>query len=182
MTKQDNNTIRAALLQAGRDEIAFSNGGKDYPTKVEDLPEATLLKIFDYGKRIFNDSVNSAAHQGKDKEAAAKEWLDKAKAGQLGTRAGGSRISPLEKAIRAIVKDYLMAAGWDAKTAAKDVKEPQAAFTEMLGIQISRGKGVPVNQVDAETIEAAFDKNWPKVEEKAAAVVALQADTLDIEI
>ncbi len=175
-------TLQDALIAAGRKEVPFSNGGTDYPVNVEDLPEATLLKIFDYGKRIFNDSVNSSKHQGKDAGEAAAEWLAKAKAGTLGTRAGGSRISPIEKAIRGLVVDYLKAAGWDTKTAAKDAKDPEAAFDKMLELQIARGKGIPASEVTAEDVDKAAMKNWPKLVAKAEQIVALANTSLDIEI
>ena len=175
-------TLQDALIAAGRTSIPFANGQTDYPVEVSELPEATLLKIFDYGKRIFNDSVNSSKHQGKDAGEAAAEWMTKAKAGTLGSRAGGARISPIEKAIRGLVVDYLKAAGWDTKTAAKDAKEPQDAFKTMLGLQIARGKGVPVAEIGADDINTAFDKNWPKLAAKAEQIVALASTSLDIEI
>lgn len=175
-------TIKNALIEAGRETIAFTNGGTDYTTRVEDLPEETLLRIFDYGKRMFNDAVNGAKHQGKDADVAAKEWLEKAKEGKLGTRTGGARLGAYDKALREIVRDYLKAAGWSAKDAAKDAKEPKVGFASMLTLQISRGKGVPMAEVEDETILTAMEKNWPKIEAKAKAMVELQNDTLDIEI
>ena len=175
-------TLQDALIAAGRESIPFANGQTDYPVDVADLPEATLLKIFDYGKRIFNDSVNSSKHQGKDAGEAAAEWMTKAKAGTLGTRAGGARISPIEKAIRGLVVDYLKAAGWDTKTAAKDAKEPKLAFGIMLGLQLARGKGIPVKDVEDADIQTALAKNWPKITERAEAMVAISTSTLDIEI
>lgn len=175
-------TIKDALIEANVTAIPFHNGGEDYTTQVADLPEETLLAIFHYGKRIFNDAVNGAVNQGKEREDAAKAWLEKAKAGQLGTRTGGARLDAKTKALRGIVRDYLKAAGWSAKDAAKDAKEPQKAFGEMLALQIARGKGVPVAEIDAETLDAAMDKNWPKVEAKAKAMAELQAGGLDIEL
>lgn len=182
MTKQIDNTLRAALIEAGVKTIPFSNGGTDYPVEVEDLPEATLLRIFDYGKRIFNDAVNGAKHQGKEADTAAKEWLDKAKAGTLGSRSGGARLTPYTKALREIVRDYLKAAGWDAKEAAKDAKDSENAFCKMLELQIARGKGIPAADVTAEDVEAARAKNWPKVEAKAKAMADLATGGLDIEL
>jgi hypothetical protein len=178
MTKQTIDTsIKAALINEGVTEIAFTNSGTTYPVNVEDLPEATLLRIFDYGKRIFNDAVNGAKHQGKDPEQAAKEWLKKAKAGTLGTRTGGgARLSPLEKEQRGIVEEYLKAAGWKAADAKKEAKDPRKGFKTMLALQLAKGKNIPLNQVEVEDIETAFGKNWPKVEKMAQQRIDMAQD------
>jgi hypothetical protein len=183
MTKQtQTKSIKAGLITAGVTEIDFANGGQKYTTNVEDLPEETLLKIFDYGKRIFNDAVNGAVHQGKDREEAAQNWLERAKDGTLGSRTGGgSRISPLEKELRAIVEEYLKAAGWKAGDAKKDVKEPKEGFKAMLALQIARGKSIPMEKVEPTDIDKAFEANWPKVETMAKQRLEMTKG-LDIEL
>lgn len=174
--------LKETLKAHGLTAFEFHNGGKDYHTALDDLHDDSILAIIRYGKRMFNDAVNSAKNQGKEPEEFAKEWLDKAAKGQLGTRTGGARLSPLAKALREIVVEYLRAAGWDAKDAAKDAKEPAAAFRDLLGLQISRARGVPLAEVPKDDIQAAMDKNWPKIEARAQEMVTLAETDLGIEI
>lgn len=174
--------LQQALIDAGMTELAFHNGGTDYPVKVGDLPDASLVAIIAYGKRMFNDHVNSAKGQGKDPGQVADEWLTKARNGELGTRAGGARVSPYTKALRDIVAEYLKAAGWDAKEAAKDAKKPEDAFKTMLALQIARGRGVPVADVPEEDVAKAHEANWPKMEKRAQAMVDALSGDLDIDL
>ncbi len=177
-------TIKDALIAQGVTEVAFATGGMSYATKIEDLPEETLLRIFDYGKRIFNDAVNGAVNQGKDRETTVQEWLAKAKDGNLGSRAGGvSRISPLAREIRNVVEDFLKAGGFKAGDAKKAATKPEEAFKELLALQIARGKGVPVAAVDEAVITAAFEKNWPMITERAQARVdVMKGDSFEVDI
>lgn len=176
--------LHKALNELGLTQMEFQNGGEKFTTELSELPAETLVKIMTYGKRIFNDAVNGAGHQGKDKAEAAKEWLERAKAGQLGTRTGGggSRVTPLEKEMRGIVEEYLKAAGWKAGDAKKEAKDPQAGFKAVLRGQIAKAKALPEAKVEDATIEAAFDANWPKVEAMAKQRLEITQGGLSIDI
>jgi hypothetical protein len=174
--------LQTALIKAGVESIPFHNGGVDYPLAVKDMPDATLVAILNYGKRMFNDYVNSAKHAGGEAEEAAEGWIVKAKAGALGGRSGGARLSPLLKAQRGIVVCWLREAGWDAKEAVKAAKNPQQGFKAMLALQIARGKGIAVSAVEPELVEAAFEKNWHKVEAKAQVLLETTTGMIEIDL
>jgi hypothetical protein len=176
--------LHKALAELGMTQLDFANGGETFTTPLSELPAETLIKVLTYGKRIFNDAVNGAGHQGKDKAEAAKEWLERAKEGRLGSRSGGggSRVSPLENEIRGIVEDYLKAAGWKAVDAKKTAKNPQEGFKAVLRGQLAKAKDQPESKIKQDMVEAAFAANWPKVETMAQQRLEITQGQLAIEL
>ncbi len=172
--------LQTALMDADCASIPFATGGEDHTTAITSLPDATIIRVLMYGKRMMNDYVNSAKATGdKDAETLSAEWLARAKAGELGA-SGITRASqsPLEKAQRDIVVDYLRKSGMKANEARKAAKDPQAAFKTLLEEKITLATGSPASEAD---ITAAFETNWVKVEIQAARVVEA-TQGLDIDI
>lgn len=57
---QNTATINNALIAQGVNEIKVSSHGYEKSVKVEELPEKSLLMLFNYGVgRKFNDTINS---------------------------------------------------------------------------------------------------------------------------
>ncbi len=180
MDTKTHTDLQAALIATGTTRIPFATGGEDYSTHIEHLPDATIIRVLMYGKRMLNDYVNSAKATGdKDAETLAGEWLTRAKDGELGA-SGTTRASqsPIEKAQRDIVVDYLRASGMKANEARKAAKNPQTAFKALLGEKITLATGSPASEAD---ITTAFKTNWIKVETQAARVVEASRG-LDIDI
>lgn len=188
------NELQQAIINSGLTELEFTSGDRKETVRVEELPSATLIRLLTYGKRAFNDYVNSAANaaepaegqsQDEAKEAARTEaadtWLQRARDGKLGEAQGGgrTRLTPLEKEIRAIVEEYLRQGGMKAGDAKKASKQPRDAFAGYLGhkLAVAKGEGNVTEEMAAE----AFDRNWPKVEDQARKRLAL-AESVDIDI
>lgn len=171
-TSKDNTltALQAALIDAGYHVIPFHTATHDYGMDIKDLPDATILRVLTYGKRMMNDYVNSAkATSDTPVEELAAGWVERAKAGTLG-QGGGTRqaLDPMGKAIKEIVVDYLRKSGMKANEARKLAKDPAQAFSDMLADKITSAQGMPAMD---DQVQAAFDKNWPKVETQAQAIV-----------
>ncbi len=162
--------LQTALIDAGLNTFQFHNDGVDYPVKVTDLPDASLVRIARYGKRVLNDVVNSTASRSdKTKATICKEYIAKLVNGEVGSGGGRARISTLERALRNVVGTYLVAAGVSNKDAAQLCKEPEKGFRLYL---TKRG-------LKGDKLEAAFTKHWSTVQAKARAFVALEDFDLD---
>lgn len=183
--------LQSALINAGMETITFTAGESEHEIPINKLPDASLIRILQYGKRMFNDYVNSAGHAAEPKDGesldeakargkaeAVETWIKKAQDGTLGQAAGGrSRISPLEREIRNIVESYLRQDGMKATDAKKATKKPEKAFRGYLQLKLkAAGKKGTSSEVDT-----AFEKNWPKIESQAQAILDQQKAN-DIEI
>jgi len=162
--------LQQALINAGLTDYQFHNNGTDYHVPVADLPDTTLVRLARYGTRLFNDVANSTAHRSdKAKGTICKELIAKFKSGEVSTGGGRTRISSLERALRAIVKTYLLKGGVDNKSATMLCKNPQDGFKRYL---ITKGVG-------KDKLESAFAKHWPTVQAKAQAFADLEDFDLD---
>ena len=176
--------LQNALIKAGLLSVTFTDvkGGTDYTVETTQLPDITLIELLRYGKRKFNDSLNSSSTDNR--EEWSTEWIDKAQAGTLGTGSGGSRVSPLTRELREVVLDYLITAGYKVGEARKLVKDPRSGFVTYLTDVISTKQSIPANQVDPLTIEDLMGRNWPTIEAQAQKRLDAKAPdtTLDINI
>lgn len=158
--------------------IDFNIAGETHQVKTGELPETALVGLLMYGRRKANDTFNSA--KGGESPLDPSEVIDKIKTWDFGQ--GGSRVSPLVKAQREVVKGYLESTGMKTKDATKLAKEPLDGFRQALILIIAKQKDIPANKVPAEDIIAALDKNWPKVEKQAQAIVDAANATTDLDI
>lgn len=136
------------------DTITFRHGQETRTVKVSELPDATVVALFIYGRRKANDKLNSqAAETAKDggtwNHARSLDlWVDSAVAGTLGESSGsggGPRLTtetvvgrevadelirarggkPDQKAINASWRGALRRVGYDAERLAKVVEHVQ---------------------------------------------------------
>ena len=179
----DTTKLQSALIDAGCTSIPFNVGGVNHSQAIADLPDATILRVLAYGKRMMNDYVNSAkATSDTPVDELSAGWITRAKEGTLGA-SGTTRasMSPMQKAITGIVVDYLRASGTKANEARKEAKDPQKAFEGLLRDKLAMAQGIHEAAVTDDQITEAMNKNWPKVEAQAAKVVEASRG-LDIDI
>lgn len=172
---QNGTDLQAHLDALGCHSIPFNVGGKDYSQSIFDMPDATIIRVLAYGKRMMNDYVNSAkATSDTPADELAAGWIKRAKAGTLGA-GGGSRTSldPMQKAIREVVVEYLKASGMKVNEARLAAKTPEKAFERLLATKLAMATEDGV--VTDDQIATAFDANWPKVESAARAIVDASA-------
>lgn len=159
------------------DTLSFNIAGEEHVVKTTDLTPEALTGLLMYGRRKANDVFNSA--KAGENPLTASEVIAKVVSWDFGT--GGSRVSPLTKAMREIVKGYLVSTGMSAKDAATHAKVPQDGFRMALGFIIAKRDGVPVAKVDPAAVDEAYNGNWGKIETQAQAMVDATSG-LDLDI
>jgi len=175
-----NTTLQQAIIDAGMTAIPFGTTEKDYSIPVAELPDATLIRVLQYGKRMFNDFVNSAkATSDTPVDELAAGWIERAKAGTLGQAGTRQTADPYIKAQRDIVTGMLRQLGVKAVDARKAASDPQKGFVDVLAAKIKMATGQPA---PSDAITAAFDANWPKVQAEAERMVAASRVSLDLDV
>lgn len=108
-TQSNSVSLNDALIAQGVNEIKISSHGYEKSVKVEEIPEKSLLMLFNYGVgRKFNDTINSIkTDEQKDESFYLREidvCIDRLKSGwESSTRA--SAISGLKSFIlKALIK------------------------------------------------------------------------------
>jgi len=180
----DTSKLQAAIIEAGCDSIPFAVGGQDHSQSIHTLPDATIIRVLMYGKRMMNDYVNSAkATSDTPVEDLATGWVTRAKEGTLGA-SGTTRasMSPIAKAQRDIVIDYLRASGIKANEARKMCKDLQAAFKDLLRGKLAMAQGIHDAAVTDDQLNLAFEANWQKVVSQAERIVNTSKLDIDINI
>ena len=167
--------------------LSFNINKTSHEVDISKLPVSTIDRLLQYGTRILNDKINSeaskAAGEGKsyDKDEAAAVWIQKAIEGKLGERTARS-TDPRYKILKELVVGKLAALGITKADAAKLCKSPLDGFKTFIELVLSTKQGIAVAKLDPKQVQAAIEKNWPKLEAKAEQIAALAQDTLDIEI
>lgn len=174
------------------DAVEFTSGDEVFAVDADAIPEASALRIFLYGRRMFNDSVNSSVNRAAEKwgaaqtpkqpaskcpesvktearERAAREWIQAMRDGKLG-ESRGPAADELTQELRAIVSGYLRQAGLKAKDAGELAKDPEAGFRAFLELSLKGKYGARW----LEHLEPAFEVNWPNVEAQAQRVVDMR--------
>lgn len=161
-------------------EITVAKAEKTFQVDFDKLPEASREYIIRYGLRqSLNDSVAGA-------EAKSDEALKRAQARYDGLldgtiregSGGGAALSPYERALRQVVVDYLKSIGTKSGDAAKLARTPRMAFELVLEAKLK----VADKPHDKAAVDAAYDRNWPKVEAQAKAIAAAASKTHEVEI
>jgi hypothetical protein len=159
--------------------IHVEKAAKDFVVDWDKVSDAGKAYVIAYGlKQSLNDSAASA----KDESDAVKK-SDARFAGIMdGTvragSGGGAPLSPMEKALREVVGQYLRAIGTKAAEATKAAKDPRAGFALVVESKLkAAGK-----TADADAIEAAVVANWPKIEAQATKIAEASKTTGEIEI
>lgn len=158
--------------------ISFTINGESVNVPTADLPDDALVGLLVYGRRKANDTFNSA--KGGENPLSVAEVMEKIKTWDFGS--GGPRADAMTKALRDIVKSYLMSAGFKAKDATKEAKDPDKGFELALRHILAAKDGIPAAQVDEAKAKEARAANWPKIEAKAKALVEAQKAATDLDI
>jgi len=102
------------VIELSSSTIMFRHGDREYPVDVTELPQETLRRIFLYGRRMFNDTLNS------QKTLSPSELLARYKAGEF--KRGGRAADPVAAECRRLIEDALRRAGWKATDVADTFK------------------------------------------------------------
>lgn len=174
--------LQNALIEAGLLNITFTDvkGGTDYTTDITTLPDVTLIELLRYGKRKFNDSLNSS--ETDDRQEWSEEWLNKAQNGTLGAGSSGSRVDPLTRELREVVLGYLTSSGFKTAEARKLVKVPFDGFETYLTHVIATKQSIPVVDVDPETVKDLIQRNWATVTDQAQKRLDAKAQSVSLDI
>jgi len=115
------------VIELSNSTIMFRHGDREFPVNVTELPQETLRRIFLYGRRMFNDTLNS------QKTLSPAELLARYKSGEF--KRGGRTANPLERECKRIMEDTLR----DAGLSSKDVT---AMFKDATWRQVASKVGV----------------------------------------
>lgn len=118
---------KAFTLLTGKDtlELFAKKQDKKFTLPVAEIADATLIKIAQYGSRLFNDRVNSATarNQDLDPTAITETILDKFRTGAIATTArAASPVTELERRTINILLDKLVAVGVNRKATREQLK------------------------------------------------------------
>jgi len=167
--------------------LTFNINKQAHEVSIQDLPAETIDRLLQYGTRMLNDKINSeaskAAGEGRsyDKDEAANIWIQKAIDGKLGERTARAS-DPLTRIIKDLVVERIISLGITKADASKFAKNPAEGFRMYLELVLAAKHGCTVGELDQKDVDAAVERNWPKVSEKAAQIRDIQSSGDDIEI
>jgi len=152
------------------DTFTFVSGDMTFEVPTADIPDASIIRLAMYGRRMFNDSVNGAVHAAKDKphaerpshESVATDWLKRLTEGTLGDgRGGAARLSDMEKELRTLVQSFLVNdCGYKVGQATKLMSQgAETVFRSVVAKELGAGG-------------AAATDAWTKVEAHAKKILA----------
>jgi len=124
--------LQGALIEAGITALTFNAtaSGITRTIPVQEIPDESLIRVLQYGKRLFNDTINRSKDGDKPTSDTAQEWFAALKTGTLG-EASGPRGNPLETAMREVLVAILRGQGLKAKAATEAAKDMDATLLKL---------------------------------------------------
>lgn len=152
--------LQKALQAAGLKSITYTDSKTDtvIEVSIEDLPDETIVSQFEYGRRMFNDRLNSMEGNRGDNRGKLEARL---RDGWTRSHGGGRRLDSVEREAREVVISLLVQARHKSSEARKLVTADGAetAFREHLKND---------------------DAAWDQVEAHAKRLAAMRAELPDI--
>lgn len=138
-----------------------------------DFTDEVNSYIMTYGwKQALDDAGATKGREG------SQTRYDLLADGRAPSSTGGAKLNSTIAATREVLADLYVA--WGAKRAAakKTAKSGKSALAGEVRDKLARHNRVPASTVASSEIVLQVDVIWPKVEAKAARIVALRNETL----
>lgn len=148
--------LQDALIEAGVKTLDYTDtkADKTITFDIDKVPDETIVSQLHYGRRMFNDALNSGDQDKRDENRAAltKRLQD----GWTRGHGGGKRLDPTEREAREAVVDLMVEAKFKASEARKMVSADGAESTFRAHL-------------------ADDDDKWATVRAHAEAIAAMRA-------
>lgn len=150
--------LHEALVAAGVESLDYADVKTDETITIPviDLPDATIISQLLYGRRMFNDALNSGDQD--DRAGRREELIKRLRDGWTRAHGGGKRLDPVEREAREVVVALMVEARFKASEARKLVSADGAETAFRANIADDTAK-------------------WEKVLAHAEKVAALKSET-----